>query len=100
MSAPTTTEDPCVRCGKSTAFGTGLFVNRVPGDHHDEETGEYRDGYWCVICLGENEDDEGEGDCDHCGTFVANGHGFYISDDLQRVCIDCYEDAGGADDDR
>jgi hypothetical protein len=51
--------DPCVYCGESTAFGSGLFVNRVPGDHTTED-GEYRDGYWCVECLGGYE-------CDRCG---------------------------------
>ena len=25
--------DKCVECLKSTAFGTGLFVNRIPADN-------------------------------------------------------------------
>lgn len=42
--------DPCVRCGQETAYGSGRFVNRIPGDHVDEETGEVRDGYMCAEC--------------------------------------------------
>lgn len=43
--------DPCVCCGEDTAFGSSKFVNRIPGDHFNEETGEFRDGYWCADCL-------------------------------------------------
>ena len=41
--------DPCTHCGKSTAFGSGRFVNRIPSD----------DGYSCANCLAI--------DCDRCG---------------------------------
>lgn len=34
--------DPCVYCGKSTAFGSGRFVNRLSVD----------DGWGCAECSG------------------------------------------------
>lgn len=44
-------QDPCVYCGRSTAFGAGfgLFVNRIPVD----------DGWGCAECSGF--------ECDECG---------------------------------
>ena len=56
----TTTNDPCIYCGDPTAFGStredgtlvGKFVNRIPADREDEETGEYFDGYACGECAG------------------------------------------------
>ena len=44
-----TTIDPCVYCQRSTAFGSGLFVNRIPVD----------DGWGCAECSGF--------ECDECG---------------------------------
>lgn len=43
--------DPCVHCGRSTAFGSGngLFVNRIPVD----------EGWGCAECSGF--------ECDQCG---------------------------------
>ena len=51
--------DPCVYCGRSTAFGAGfgLFVNRIGGDFMNEE-GETIDGWACAECAGF--------DCDEC----------------------------------
>lgn len=46
----TTIIDPCKECGRSTAFGSGLFVNRLPADG---------DTYLCPECLTEQ--------CDKCG---------------------------------
>lgn len=37
--------DDCVECGKSTSFGSGLFVNRVPADNG------HKSGYMCAECL-------------------------------------------------
>ena len=61
--------DPCTHCGKSTAFGFGRFINRVPSgtNHYVEDEngnviykeGEYREGYACEECLAI--------DCDRCG---------------------------------
>ena len=56
----TITNDPCIYCGDPTAFGStykdgslvGKFVNRIPADTEDEETGEYKDGYACAECAG------------------------------------------------
>ncbi len=41
---------PCIWCGESTAWGYGRFVNRLPADRHDDDTGEYVDGYSCAEC--------------------------------------------------
>ena len=35
------TKDPCVHCGKSTAFGSGRFVDRIG----------YDDGWACAECM-------------------------------------------------
>ena len=43
----------CVDCRRSVAFGSGLFVNRIPADNGD------LDGYLCVECLSE--------ECETCG---------------------------------
>jgi len=66
----TITNDPCIYCGDPTAFGSthedgslvGKFVNRIPADTEDEETGEYKDGYACAECAGYG--------CDECETRV------------------------------
>ena len=42
--------DPCYYCGRSTAFGFGRFVNRLPVE----------DGWGCAECSGFNCDE-----CDH-----------------------------------
>jgi hypothetical protein len=62
--------DPCIYCGDFTAFGSvredgtliGKFVNRIPADREDEETGEYKDGYACAECAGF--------ECDECATAI------------------------------
>ena len=70
--------DPCIHCGKSTAFGSGRFVNRIPADadyeSKDEDgnvvykDGEYRDGYSCPHCAGP--------DCSRCDKSI------YIDEDI------------------
>ena len=35
----------CIDCGRSTHFGSRLFVNRIPAD-----TEEGKEGYRCVDC--------------------------------------------------
>jgi hypothetical protein len=60
-------KDLCIYCGESTAFGAkredgsfvGKFVNRIPADRDDYETGEYKDGWACAECAGF--------ECDECG---------------------------------
>ena len=54
--------DPCVWCGRSTAFGSGLFVNRISADREEYYEGTYVDGYACAECAGF--------DCDECGQFI------------------------------
>lgn len=61
------TTDLCIYCGESTALGArredgsliGKFVNRIPADRDDYETGEYKDGWACAECAGY--------ECDECG---------------------------------
>jgi hypothetical protein len=64
--------DPCVHCGKSTSFGSGLYVNRIPAETEDA------DGYMCASCqsiecvvckqptLDYSFNDEGDALCDEC----------------------------------
>lgn len=72
------TVDPCIYCGRSTAFGAGfgLFVNRVGGDFMNDD-GETIDGWACGECAGY--------ECNECN---------------QQIYIDCeirveYEDTDG-----
>ena len=44
--------EPCVYCGRSTAIGSGLFVNRIGADRDDFYSGAYIDGYACAECAG------------------------------------------------
>lgn len=51
--------DRCVYCARSTAFGSGLFVNRIGADSewttiHD--TPVWVDGWMCVECQEEGEE--------------------------------------------
>lgn len=55
-------KDPCVYCGRSTALGSGLFVNRIGADREDYHEGTYVDGYACAECAGF--------DCDECGQSI------------------------------
>jgi len=84
--------DNCVFCGESTAFGSGRFVNRIGADHHDEETGEHRDGFACSDCVAL--------DCDRCGEKIDHDEditacdvmGFdadLFADGSYRICESC-----------
>jgi hypothetical protein len=53
--------DPCEECGASTIYGSGLFVNREPGDSEDT--------YLCPICQSQDDaewHDEAYADGDRC----------------------------------
>ena len=52
MTTPKQIGDNCVKCGKSTAWGSGIFVNRVPA-YTDE-----LEGYMCSGCQGLQEEEE------------------------------------------
>lgn len=41
MDKQSSIKDPCVHCGKSTAFGSGRFVDRIG----------YDDGWACAECM-------------------------------------------------
>ena len=42
--------DPCIYCNKSTAFGSGLFVDRIPANRLCEDTNRLIEGYECAVC--------------------------------------------------
>ena len=78
--------DPCVYCGRSTAFGSGngLFVNRIPVD-----TGEV-DGWGCAECSGF--------ECDQCHQQIYLDHEVRVdfTDDMGKwhygnYHLDCYD---------
>lgn len=84
--------DPCIHCGCSTAFGSGRFVNRIPGDTDDGYGGVYRTGFACEECR--------LMECEVCGELSAEAG----SSDLtpfrhicDLVCDDCVVAAGGWD---
>lgn len=77
------TNDPCVYCGEPTAFGSGRFVNRIPADTYDDETGEYRDGFACAECLAF--------DCNDCDQPIPLDEDIYVEIDGfgMRLCEAC-----------
>ena len=80
--------DPCVHCGKSTAFGSGKFVTRIPVYCHDKE------GWGCAECSGY--------ECDRCDTQIyldceitpdqCGSKYEEFSDGTRHVCEDCLTD--------
>lgn len=55
--------DRCTHCGRDTAIGSGLFVDRIPSYADSEQASEwlqgweivqYVDGYLCRECLEED----------------------------------------------
>jgi len=48
--------DPCVHCGKPTAYGSGNWVGRIPSDLPNGEIAEGR--FACAMCAGY--------ECDEC----------------------------------
>lgn len=93
------TSDLCIYCGESTAFGAKRddgslickFVNRIPADIDDFETGEYRDGWACAECAGFQCDECGKGiylDCETRVEFFDNGNYHY-----GNYHTECYNEA-------
>ena len=90
--------DICVECLRDTSFGSGLFVNRIPGDtticnEKGEETG-LRTGYFCAECMAM--------DCDRCDNKIPLDEDFTpyqiygetsdveeFSDGAYRICEAC-----------
>jgi len=64
--------EKCIECLRSTALGSGLFVNRIPADN-----GIYN-GYICVECFSV--------ECDHCGQLSSE---FGSDDDGGMICDNC-----------
>ena len=75
--------DPCIECGHSTAFGSGRFVNRVPGDTEEGYGGVYRTGFICAACLSEQ--------CEVCGEWDHEPHmnietgGYFCSECVPNI---------------
>ncbi|MAK33233.1 MAG: hypothetical protein CL386_04520 [Acidiferrobacter sp.] len=63
-------DQDCVFCAESTAIGSGRFVNRIPADTYNEETGEYLDGYACAGCMSR--------ECEVCGSEVAMDEDLWV----------------------
>jgi len=59
--------DKCVECLRSTAFGTGLFVNRIPADNDNYI------GYLCPECNWH--------ECDRCDEKI------YCDEDITPNCV-------------
>ena len=66
-AARLTAKDPCVYCGRSTAFGSGRYVNRLhcEGVVHDQIE---RSGWGCGECAGV--------ECDRCAKQI------YLDEDV------------------
>ena len=72
----------CVDCGKDTAMGSGLFVNRMPSDKIWSVNEQFEvevDGYLCRECQ--------LLDCGTCKTAVLD----YELINNSVVCINCLE---------
>ena len=72
----------CVDCGKDTALGSGLFVDRIPSDKIWSINDRFEievDGYLCRDCQ--------LLDCDKCGTGVL----YYQLIDNSVICENCLE---------
>lgn len=67
--------EKCIECLRSTEFGSGLFVNRIPADN-----GIYI-GYMCPECWAM--------ECDHCGQLSSE---FGSDDQGGLICDDCAAD--------
>jgi hypothetical protein len=63
--------DNCTHCGRSTALGSGLFVNRIPSETESE------DGWLCPECQ--------LVECSTCEKLTLN----YAINDGNIVCEDC-----------
>ena len=92
--------DPCIYCGDFTAFGSvreddslvGKFINRIPADTMDEETGEYKFGWACAECAGFDCDECGKAiylDCETRVDFQNEGGKFYYG----NYHTECYNEA-------
>ena len=86
------TVDPCIYCGHSTAFGSGRFVNRIPGDTDDGYGGVYRTGFACAECMATEGDVCGQSVSDYGSTAETP-----FKDTHDLVCDDCVIAAGGWD---
>lgn len=71
------TNDYCVYCDRDTAFGTGLFVNRIPADRTMDD-GTTRDGWMCVECQ--------QIECDVCGNWTTD---YTFTDAGDAACDEC-----------
>ena len=65
--------DNCTQCGRSTALGSGLFVNRIPSITDTEE------GYMCPECQ--------QVECDSCGNLTLS---YIVTESGLWVCENCW----------
>ena len=76
-------KDLCVYCNKSTAFGSGLFVNRLPVFEDEIE------GYGCAECM--------QLECDRCEDLIPLDEDYVLDecsplDGAYRVHEHCLHD--------
>ena len=72
----------CIECGKSTAMGSGLFVNRLLVVDDEKQ------GFLCHECQQETCDDCGEKCFDYQVTFEDGCHRIVCGDCLKNVVCD------------
>ena len=78
--------DRCYECGESTLFGSGRFVNRIPGDSEIEtNTGKIVrvEGYFCPVCQ--------IADCEHCNGMQTHAQALEATKNNETgfFCDDC-----------
>ena len=86
----------CVLCLQDTSLGSGLFVNRIPGDtpvcnKKGEQIG-MRSGYYCPKCGGYNCDRCDEPiwvDCDYMADCCYGEDVDEFPDGAVHICEDC-----------
>ena len=92
----------CTHCGRDTAWGSDLFINRIPSDtdatlelqgidpelypgvsNPEAKIGVNVSGYMCIECLAQ--------DCDDCGGLIPGDEDVYLDGIDKRVCAACAE---------
>ena len=74
----------CIYCNQSVAWGSGLYVNRIPSDYGEKT------GFACSTCL--------LMECDVCGELssdIGSSDMTSFKDVADVVCDDCVAKSGG-----
>lgn len=79
--------EQCIYCDQSVAWGSGLYVNRIPADDGEKT------GFACSTCL--------LMECDVCGELssdIGSSDMTSFKDVADVVCDDCVAKSGGWED--